>query len=178
MQKPILLLYLTMLILSSCQKTEHAPIIQNLNTAPGISAVDSASSIKKTIFQKKDTTYLSKYLAVDNFLVNGLKMIMTRNEFTANIKKTDSSSTDLCECGSPFEWLDKEWMIKTYGPEDEYAGTFKNFDSKITTLYFNDVEYNTNDHLYLFDQAETKNNKFTFKSHHLNLDKNTTVAKF
>lgn len=122
--------------------------------------------------------YTSKSINIENALINGHKVILSKTEFDAIYPKNDSVKTTLWECGNPFEWLDKEWMIKKYGPENKEKGTFERFNSEITTIYLNKIEYNTNNHLVLFDRASAENNSFKIISQNITLDRNTTLEGF
>ncbi|TWH99700.1 hypothetical protein IQ05_03041 [Flavobacterium tiangeerense] len=138
---------------------------------------------KDTIIEKKEklnnnSIYNSKFIEIKNSLINGHKVILLKNEFDAIYKKNDSLKTTLWECGSPFEWLDKEWMVKTYGVENKEKGTFDRFNGEITTIYDKNIKFTTNNHIVLFDMAFAKNNSFKIISHNITLDKNTTLKEF
>ncbi|TKC00880.1 hypothetical protein [Pedobacter cryophilus] len=138
---------------------------------------------KDTIIENKknlniNSIYNSKFIEIKNVLVNEHKVILLKNEFDAIYPKNDSIRTILWECGSPFEWLDKEWMVKTYGNENKEKGTFENFNGVITTIYGKNIEFSTNDHIVLFDMAFAENNSFKILSHNITLDKNLTLEEF
>ena len=117
-------------------------------------------------------------MAIKNATVNHHPIILDQKEFEKIYKKIDSTSTTLWECGNPFDWLDKDWMRKKYGSENKDKGTFENFDGKITTIYSKEIEFNTNNHIVLFNTAFAKKNSFQIPSHHINLDQNTTLEEF
>ncbi|MFC3159858.1 hypothetical protein ACFOEQ_16420 [Chryseobacterium arachidis] len=116
--------------------------------------------------------FTDDHLALENVLVNGNDIILSKAKFGKIYPKHDSVKTELWECGSAFDWLDKEWMEKTYGKD------LVNFDGKITTFYVNHAEFNSDNHIILFSQAQADKNDFEIKSHHITLNKNTTINKF
>lgn len=98
-------LNLAFFFLLSCEGKE------NIKKSPGqkLKKSESVVILKKNtnvLAQRKDFIFQSKYLAVDDFLVNGNKMIQSKTEFYSDRKKIDSTSSELWECGSPFDWLD------------------------------------------------------------------------
>jgi hypothetical protein len=136
-----------------------------------------------TIFENKgkftaDTIYNSKFIDIENVLINDHKAIVSKNEFDAIYPKSDSVKTTLWECGSPFEWLDKAWMIKTYGPENKEKGTFERFNGEITTIYEKGIQFTTNNHIVLFDKALASKTTFKIRNYKVKLDKNTTLKEF
>lgn len=141
-----------------------------------VKQINSTSEKKQNLDIEK--IYNSKYIDTDNALVNGHKIILLKKEYDAFYKKNDSTETQLWECGSPFEWLDEAWMIKTYGPINKENGTFENFNGEITTFYTNDATFDTNKHIVLFNQANAKTNSFTIISQNITLDSNTTLESF
>ncbi|MBV6879860.1 CHAP domain-containing protein [Epilithonimonas ginsengisoli] len=123
--------------------------------------------------------FSSKYLEIKDALVDSNNLILSKVGFEKLSKlKTDSTKTDLWECGNPFEWLDRPWMEKTYGKYNEKAGNFSNFNGEITTIYKKGIEYSTNKHIVLFDWAEAESHTFSIPSHHIILDKSTTLKDF
>ncbi|WP_310555407.1 hypothetical protein [Flavobacterium sp.] len=123
-------------------------------------------------------TYNSKYIDFENVLINNHKVILSKSDFESIHNKIDSTKTMIWECGSPFEWLDEEWMIKTYGNKTEESGAFDTFNGEITTLFGKDIEFNTNNNIVLFDKAFAKNNSFEIISHRIKLNKNTSLEDF
>ena len=111
-------------------------------------------------------------------MVNNHKVMISKEEFDKIYPKLDSTKTELWECGSPFEWLDKEWMTKTYGQKNEESGIYENFDGKITTLNYKNTAFITNKHLVIFNEGTTGNNTFSIISPKITLDKDTTVEQF
>lgn len=69
-------------------------------------------------------------------------------------------------------------MIKTYGKQNSDSGTFERFDGKITSMYTNNAEFNSNKHIVLFNSAIAHKNSFQIKSHHIVLNQNTTIEEF
>lgn len=169
-----ILTVLILVLLQSCkEKNEEIPEIQKVTFAKEIDTI----SEKK---QKLDieTIYSSKFLDIDNVLVNGNKIILSKKEFDDFYKNIDSTKTQLWECGNPLDFLDEKWMIETYGAINKEKGTFENFNGEITTIYGNDAEFATNNHIVLFDEAFAKSNSFKILSHNIVLDKNTTLESF
>ena len=144
-------------------------------------------SIKSdTLFQTEETEqtektfkkYSSKYLKLENASVNHHKIILSPKEFHKIYTKIDSTKTELWECGNPFDWLDKDWMTTKYGSVNGDIGSYKNFDGKITTFFSKEIEFDTNNHIVLFNSASAKKNSFQIPSHQINLDSNTTIEEF
>ncbi len=133
----------------------------------------------KNVTEKENSKVSSSNIvSIDDVLINDKKILLTLHEFNQNVAQIDSTKTTLRECGNPFEWLDKQWMENKYGKYDETNGKFKNFDGKIKTLYVNDVEYDCNNHLVLFNKATTANNSFKIVSKNILLNANTTIEQF
>lgn len=174
MKKQFALLILILFAVQSCKNDTDKT--QDLNDTIVIKSQDTI--IENTEKNNVSTIYNSKYLDIENALVNDHKAILSREEFDALHQKIDSSATTVWECGSPFEWIDKEWMTKTYGAESKEKGTFENFDGKITTLYENNIQFITNNHIVLFDTALASDNTFKIRDHKIILDKNTTLEHF
>ena len=118
------------------------------------------------------------FIKIDDVLINNHKVILSKAEFESIDTHIDSTKTQVWECGSPFEWLDREWMIKTYGEKTSDMGTFKSFNGEITTIYTQNIDFATNNHIVLFDTGFADRNSFTIISHNITLDKNTTVEEF
>ena len=117
-------------------------------------------------------------LEIENVRVNHHKVLLSKADFEATYKKIDSIKTALWECGNPFEWLDKEWMEKTYGKMDKEKGTFDTFNGDVTTLYAKGIEFNSNSHIVLFNTAFAKDNSLEILSHKILLDRKTTLEEF
>ena len=131
------------------------------------------------VYQKNHLNiYNSNILGIENALVNNHKIILSLDDFNKIYPKINSTKTDAWDCGSPFEWLDKEWMTKTYGNKNEETGTFDNFNGKITTIYGDNIEFASDNHIVLFQSAKAENNIFMIKSPEITLDKNTTLENF
>lgn len=186
MKKSIILtiLVLTFLTIISCKnKKKEQPKNENVRVQTNNNFQNTIQQIKDTINENKkklsiNSIYHSKFIEIKNVLVNGHKVILFKNEFDALYPKNDSIKTTLWECGSPFEWLDKEWMVKTYGVKNKEKGTFERFNGEITTIYGEKNEFSTNNHIVLFDMASAENNTFKIVSHNITLDRNTTLEEF
>ena len=166
--------YLILLVLfTNCKNpdaTSNPHIAKDMTTEVAVSESPQPKEILPV--------YPEKFITLDNVMVNHHKLMMTKEEFDKIYPKLDSTKTELWECGSPFEWLDKEWMTKTYGPKNEESGIFENFDGKITTLNYKNTAFITNKHLVIFNEGTTDNNTFSIISPKITLDKNTTVEQF
>lgn len=168
----------------SCKnEKKEQPKDANVNLQTNSNPENTNQQGKDTITDNKkklniNPVYNSKFIKIENVLINGHKVILLKNEFDAIYPKNDSIKTTLWECGNPFEWLDKEWMIKKYGAENKEKGTFERFNSEITTIYLKNIKYSTNNHMVLFDMAFAENNSFKIISHHITLDRNTTLEEF
>ncbi|MFM9946485.1 MAG: hypothetical protein ACKV1O_00970 [Saprospiraceae bacterium] len=171
-------LILTTFIVLSCQDNKKELSKMQPKNEQQTNKVQPENKAKEdTLFKKTNKSYLikiynSKYLDTENVLINEHKIILSKKEFNIKYKNIDSTATTFWECGSPFEWLDRDWMIRKYG------GTFERFDGKITTIYGKWIEFNTNNHIVLFDMAFAKHNSFRIISHNIVLNKNTTLKEF
>jgi len=134
-------------------------------------------SIAKTKFGDK-SIYDLNFITIKNVLINDHKVILSKAEFESIYTHIDSTKTQIWECGSPFDWLDREWMTKTYGKEDPETGIFSKFNGEITTIYSENIEFATNKHIVLFDTGFADNNSFKIISHNIILNKNTTLNEF
>lgn len=175
MKKQIkIFIILFIFLLQSCKEKNEE--IQETQKVAVAKEIDTISQIKQNI--DIETIYNSKFLNTDNVLVNGNKIILFKKEFDNFYKNIDSTKTQLWECGNPLDFLDEKWMIETYGPINKEKSTFENFNGEITTIYGNDAEFTTNNHIVLFDEAFAKSNSFKIISHNIILDKNTTLESF
>lgn len=172
----LILIFLTTISCKSEKKEQQRDENVDLQTKNNFQNTNQQLIIKKEKLNN-NPIYNSKFIEIKNSLINGHKVILLKNEFDAIYKKNDSIKTTLWECGSPFEWLDKEWMVKTYGVVNK-EGTFNRFNGEITTIYDKNIEFSTNNHLVLFDMAHAKNNSFKIISHNIILDENTTLEEF
>jgi hypothetical protein len=136
---------------------------------------DSLESVQNEI---PSNPHISKVLNIDDILVNGQKILMSKDEFKLTYGQIDSVKVESRECGNPFEWLDKEWMIKTYGVYDDQMGTFKNFDSRISVFYSNHASFDSNNHLYLLNTTYTDKNTVNIISKNILLTNKTSLAEF
>ena len=140
----------------------------------------ASKASKKTLSITKHETkaYLVDSLPLTAILLNGHKPMMSFNSFHKYYPKPDSIKKIVWECGSPFDSLDEAWMINTYGPWDTQAGTFKNYDSQVTTIYAKGSEYATNGHIALLIKAESRHNSVVIPSHQIALSSHTSVKTF
>lgn len=167
------------LILLNCQKRDDKSITINETKVKSDSNVKLKDSIKSPeIVSVKPRSYTKEFLKIEDAEINGHKIILSQNEFDKIYPQKDSVKTDLWECGSPFEWLDDDWMTKTYGKRNSDSGTFERFDGKITSTYTNNAEFNSNKHIVLFNSADAHKNSFQIKSHHILLNQDTTIEEF
>lgn len=167
------------LIFVGCQKNDGSTVSKQNNQND--QKIDNVvkDSLAKEIPEKVETRiYNSKYLAIKDARVNNHAIILNQKEFNKIYTKIDSTRTILWECGNPLDWLDKDWMTKKYGPINKDTGTFENFDGEITTIYGKEIEFDTNNHIVLFNSASAKNHSFQIPSHHINLNENTTLDDF
>ncbi|MFH7018039.1 hypothetical protein [Flavobacterium sp. FlaQc-47] len=134
-------------------------------------------SIAKTKFGNK-SIYDLKFITIKNVLINDHRVILSKVEFESIYTHIDSTKTRIWECGSPFDWIDREWMTKTYGEENRETGVFSKFNGEITTIYSKNIEFATNNHIVLFDTGFADNNSFKIISHNIILNKNTTLNEF
>lgn len=164
-----LALLFPLLSLFCCKESESKDKLQpSLATEKTITREDSAKVGTKS--------YSLDFLKMDDVLLNGQKIMLIKNDFEKIYSKADSTKTDLWECGNPLNFLDREWMIKTYGKENN--GEFENYDGNITTIYTHNIEFITNNHMVLFDTAQADKNTFKIISSNIILDKNTTIEDF
>lgn len=172
---------LIILSVVGCQKTEESTFSRTQQDNQNIQKIDEIAkdSLIQEIPEKVETRiYNSKYLAIKDAQVNNHAIILGQKEFNKIYTKIDSTRTILWECGNPLDWLDKDWMTKKYGPVNKDTGTFENFDGKITTIYGKEIEFDTNNHIVLFNSASAKNHSFQIPSHHINLNEKTTLEDF
>lgn len=169
------------LIVVGCQKTDESAVSKTQQDKKNIQKIDEVAkdSLAREIPEKKESLiYNSKYLAIKDAQVNNHAIILGQKEFNKIYTKIDSTRTMLWECGNPLDWLDKDWMTKKYGPINKDTGSYENFDGKITTIYGKEIEFDTNNHIVLFNTAFAKRNSFQIPSHHISLDENTTLEEF
>jgi len=171
MKKYLFLLLFT--ILSACNNHNE----KAKESKKSINQESASPSIAKKKFDNK-SIYDLKFITIKNVLINDHKVILSKEEFESIYTHIDSTKTQIWECGSPFEWLDREWMIKTYGREDRETRIFRNFNGEITTIYSKNIEFATNNHIVLFDTGFADNNSFKIISHNIILNKNTTLNEF
>ncbi|KAF2513588.1 hypothetical protein [Flavobacterium foetidum] len=166
----ILLLFTILIACNSCNKKVKEPkkIIETKQK------VTTSTEPK----EKDKSIYDSKFLEKENVLINNHKVILTKDEFESIYTHIDSTKTRLWECGSPFEWLDEKWMTKTYGKKNKETGLFPKFNGEITSIYSQNIDFATNNHIVLFDTGSADNNTFEIISHNIKLNKDTTVKEF
>jgi hypothetical protein len=167
-----LVVLFSLLSLLSCRESEPK---DNLN--PTSEKKDSVKTIAQENPAKAEPkSYSLAYLKMEDVLLNGNKILLNKTDFEKIYRKIDSTRTDIWECGNPLDFLDEEWMIKTYGKSTQ--GSFERYDGSITTIYTQNVEFITNNHMVLFDRALTDKNTFKIISADIVLDKNTTIENF
>lgn len=172
----ILFHFSVVLLMMGCQKDNQ--VLKPENILSPEKTTESASQIEEIVVTEKIEIYQSKFLAIENVLVNNHKIILDQQEFRNLYPKFDSIRTTLRECGHPLEWLDEKWMIKTYGEKDENVGTFARFDGKITRFSTGGSDFDSNNHLVIFDSGKAKGNTFKIISNQIILDENTTISEF
>lgn len=179
MKQKIILALTLFITLLNCQKKNDSNSLANETKVELDSNIKPKDSIESPeIVSVKPKPYTKEFLKIEDAEINGHKIILSQNEFDKIYPKKDSLKTALWECGSPFEWLDEDWMIKTYGKQNSNSGTFERFDGKITSLYTNNAEFNSNKHIVLFNSAVAHKNSFQIKSHHILLNQDTTIEEF
>lgn len=132
--------------------------------------------IQENPVKAEPKSYSLAYLKMEDVLLNGNKILLDKTNFEKIYRKIDSTRTDLWECGNPLDFLDEEWMTKTYGKRE--SGSFEKFDGNITTIYTQNIQFITNNHVVLFDTAQADKNTFKIISAHIILDQNTTIEDF
>lgn len=171
MKKYLFLFLFTILTACNNHNKEEKEFKKSINK-------ESASpSIAKTKFGNK-SIYDLKFIPIKNVLINDHRVILSKVEFESIYTHIDSTKTRIWECGSPFDWIDREWMTKTYGEENRETGVFSKFNGEITTIYSKNIEFATNNHIVLFDTGFADNNSFKIISHNIILNKNTTLNEF
>jgi hypothetical protein len=163
----------------NCQKKDDKSTVMNENKIESHSNTASKNPTEShEITSLKSLPYTKDFLKIEDAEINGHKIIVSQNEFDKIYPKKDSVKTELWECGSPFEWLDEDWMTRTYGKQNSDSGTIERFDGKITSMYTNNAEFNSNKHIVLFNSANAHKNSFQIKSHHILLNQDTTIEEF
>lgn len=122
--------------------------------------------------------YLLDSLPLNTILINGNSPQLTIHQFYKIYPRQSNVKKSVWECGSPFDSIDRDWMIKTYGPYDQQHGTFKNYDGQITTMSVNTAEYATNGHMVLLVNAASASNTVIIPSHRIKLNSQTKTAEF
>lgn len=148
-------------------------------------------SVKKSLaqFQKNDLLesainkspskpHNSNVLNVDDILVNGQKILMRKDEFDQAYQRIDSIIVESRECGNPFDWLDREWMIQNYGEYNNQKGAFKNFNNHLSVFYSNNSSFDSNNHLFLLNTAYSDKNTVKIISKNIILTNETSMAEF
>lgn len=164
---------LIFLALWSCQKKEKEDL-KSLQDKDSLQTIIKQDSLHKEKQSEKESSkvFTDDFLKIENAQVNGNDIVLSQEQFQKFYSKHDSIKSEVWDCGSPFEWLDKAWMEKTYGKD------LLNFDGKITTFYTGNAEFISNNHKVIFSSAKSGNNRFEIRSHHIILTSNTTVAEF
>ena len=158
-------------------KQREKPQVNSTIGTGGLGGKDTGIN-PRGLKRRTAVTYQSKFITTKDVLINGHDVVLSFRKFNALYSALDSSRTALWECGDPFEWLDSVWMKKTYGNKDKEKGTFEKYDSKVTSLFVKDMRFDSNRHIVLFNTASAKSNSFEIPSHHIVLNKNTSLADF
>lgn len=175
MKSKSLLLLSFFTILVACNNHNHKTQESKKNIE---TKQDTNTSVKQKDNQDGQSISDLQFLKKEDVLINDQKVIVSKEEFEAIYTQIDSTKTQLWECGSPFEWLDEKWMVKTYGEQNKETGIFKTFNGEITTIYSQNIEFATNNHIVLFDTGFATNNSFKIISHNFTLNKDTTLQEF
>ena len=85
------------LLMLSCQKDNQ--VVEPENARSPEKTTEIASKNKESVVKEKIKVYRSKYLAIENVLVNDHKIILPQQEFAKLYPKYDSIRTTLRECG-------------------------------------------------------------------------------
>lgn len=169
--KLILLLFCT----AACEKNTKEDHISAQNNTDSI----SSGKTKEKIYKKNlSSVFNQDHLPLNNVLVNRNSILTPKEDFKTMYAKADSVKAEIWECGNPFEWLDKEWMAKTYGNYSTDKGTFGDFDGTVSSIYLGNSTYTTNEHVVLFDRTQMEGNEIFIKSHQILLTENTTIEEF
>lgn len=173
MKSKILVALLIFLALWNCQKKEKEDLKSHQNK-DSLKTITKHDRLHQETLSENETpkVFADDFLKIENVLVNGNNIILSESDFEKLYPETDSVKSESWDCGSPFEWLDKTWMEKTYGKD------LIKFDGKLSTFYTHNAEFISNSHKVIFSSAKSKGNRFEIKSHHIILTDNTTVAEF
>jgi hypothetical protein len=174
MKKFSLLLFVPLIILScniNSDKSSFTEIISN-------NQLENNNSLRESQNDSLSSPYNSPVLSIDDVLVNGQKILMSKESFNFTYNQIDSTIVESRECGNPFEWLDKEWMTKIYGEYNDQIGTFKNFNSHISVFYSRHASFDSNNHLYLLNTAYADKNVVNIPSNNIKLTNQTSLAEF
>lgn len=170
-----LILSLIIFIFLSCNKRESEK--QTITSFENIELKEQRDTLVRNEISEDITQNLPiTFLSIDDALLNNKKLLLNKNDFEKKYTKIDSTKIDLWECGNPLTFLDKEWMVNTYGKE--INGEFEKYDGKITTIYTNGIQFITNNHKVLFDTADANKNTFTIISRDIVLDNSTSIEDF
>ncbi|WP_336690278.1 MULTISPECIES: hypothetical protein [unclassified Chryseobacterium] len=164
---------LIFLALWSCQKKEKEDL-KSLQDKDSLQTTINKDSLRTEKLSENEVpkVFTDDFLKIENAQVNGNDIVLSQEQFQKLYSKHDSIKSEAWDCGSPFEWLDKKWMEKTYGKD------LMSFDGKITTFYAGNAEFISNNHKVIFSSAKSGNNRFEIRSHHIILTNSTTVAEF
>ncbi len=172
MKAKIFLSFLIFLFLLNCKKETDNTVKKTNDSSEQVNFKKDSLKTNNISNKISPIPFTEDDLALENVLVNGNDIALPKVKFEKIYPKHDSVKTELWECGSAFEWLDKEWLEKTYGKD------LADFDGKITTFYVNHAEFNSDNHIVLFNNAQADKNDFVIKTHHITLNKNTTINEF
>lgn len=178
MKLNVLIASVAVLALLSCNTNNNRATKKPPSTHSSQTKTSEGLNKTPSVDKRGAKAYLADSLPLTAILLNGHKPIMSYSSFQKYYPKPDSTNKTLWECGSPFDSLDKNWMVTTYGPYDAQAGTFKNYDSQVTTIYVNGSAYATNGHITLLIKADAKRNAVLIPSHQIALSSHTSIATF
>jgi len=178
MKLKVLIASIAGLALLSCNANNDQATKKSYAKHSSQTTASKGLNITRPVTKREPKAYLIDSLPLTAILLNGHKPELPNNSFNKYYPKPDSTKRTLWECGSPFDSLDEAWMEKTYGMWDAQAGTFKNYDSQITTIYVNGSAYATNGHMTLLIKADAKRNSVSVPSHQIALSSHTSIATF
>jgi hypothetical protein len=115
---------LTVFVLLNCQKKNDKSSVttENLIKSETDSNVKPNNNAElKEITLPKSQAFTKDFLEIEDAEINGHQIVLSLAEFDRLYPTKDSVKTDVWECGSPFEWLDENWMIRTYGRKNSQS---------------------------------------------------------
>jgi len=178
MKIKVCIAWFAVLALHSCNADNHQAT-RKISPKPGSHMASAVVKHNSTpVIKPRKKNYLIKSLSLNAILINGIKPMLSYKSFQKHYPKPERANKTLWECGSPFDVLDKDWMIRTYGPYNQQKGTFDRHDGQITTLYVNGAQYATNGHMALLVKADAVHNPVSIPSHGIFLNVQTSIEMF